>query len=213
MNLLLFNTDSIRENIVKHHNLYDFAVKDFPAENIAAKFFEANNYKVNWDAGSHKQGSDIFIGDASGWFSRGWSIKSAKEPKKGQWLSISSYRTTKYLTCLEKVTAIKKIEEATEGYIIFSRREAKTNDFLRVKYFVYVIDREVLDIDSFKIEGPSDKGDFKGSNDLGVKISIVKSMSSQVWYNVPMQMIEEGIHINKLHESEEFDVKLRPLND
>lgn len=204
-NLINLDIQKMKESLTQHHKQYDFPVKDITAENILVKFFEGNNYKVLWEQGSHRQGSDVFIIDDK---SYGYSVKSAKQPKNGQWLKISSYRTGKYDKLEDKKTVIRKIEEETQGYVIFARTEQKEKENNIVNYYVYLIDPKVLEIDSFNIESSKD-GNYEGTNQYNVKIFIKKKMSDQVWYSIPMSLIEEGVLIEKILEVGPFEMKLR----
>lgn len=198
------DTTKLQLFITEHHKLYDFPVKDIAAENIFVRFLDLNGYKPLWDQGSHKQGSDVFVDG------KGSSLKSAKEPLRGEYLKISSYRTETHVTIEDKKNAIREIEKKIENYVIFARRESKVKKQpkILINYSVYVINPEVLSIDSFRIDGPDDKGNYSGVNGLGVKLFIAKTMSSQLWHSVPMKLVRDGNEIKTLCSVGPFEMKL-----
>lgn len=209
-NILSFDTATLKKHIEDHHSIYDFPVKDIAAENILANFFESNGCKIGWEPGSHKPGSDVFI-YGNGTF--GYSVKSGKEPMRGEWFKISSYRTGSDDAVEDKKKSIREIEKDIASYVIFARTEAKTRKEpeMIVMYSVYMIDPTVLAIDSFNIDPkPDENGNFNGDNKLGVKIVIAKKMSAQVWYSVPMAIVKEGNLIKRLCEVGPFSMKIRP---
>lgn len=209
--ILKLDTSKLKSQIRTHHTQYDFPVKDLAAENILANHFEANDFVVWWEQGSHRPGADVFVCEPDTPH-RGWSVKSAKEPMSGEWLKISSYRTESWPRLADKIEAIKRIETDIAGYVIFARVESKVRKepICRVSYAVYCINPSVLTIESFNFQPePDEKGNFSGENGLGVKLFIAKTMSSQVWYSVPMKLIRDGELVSKLCEVGPFDMKLR----
>ena len=189
----IFNVNTLKTDITIFHDLFDMPLKGEYAENILVRCL-LGHYDPKWDQGSHRPGSDVFI-IRNGRF--GISVKSAKQPQKGDGLSISSYRTESWVTLQEKKDGIRKIEEGIQSYVVFARTESKQGAAKLVDYNIYAVEPNLLAIDSFVITGPSDKGDYKGINEMGVKIAIVKSMSSQVWYTVPMSLVKDGGDIVK----------------
>lgn len=205
------DTSRLQSQIRNHHSQYDFPVKDLAAENILVNFFEDNGYVVWWEQGSHRPGADVFVCEPDR-VHRGWSVKSAKEPMNGEWLKISSYRTESWPALADKIEAIKRIESDIAGYVIFARVESKVRKqpICRVCYATYCIDPSVLSINSFKFQPePDEDGNFSGVNDLGVKLFIAKTMSSQVWYSVPMTMIRDGALVKPICKAGPFEMKLR----
>jgi hypothetical protein len=197
MDFQLYDTSVITEAIKTHHNIYDFPIKDLAAENIFANFVK-KNFKgdVVWQIGSHKPGADVFIKKELK--TLGYSIKSAKEPQKGQWFSISSYRTTKWKTLEDKVQFIREAEKVIAGYAVFARIEFKMKPRMALLYNVYLIAPELLDINSFTIGKQDAKGNYQGENKNGVKLAIVENMSDQVWYKLPMTLIKKSDMVSKL---------------
>lgn len=195
VNILEFKTENLITSIQKHHDIYDFPIKDIAAENILVNYFKANNQQVIWDIGSHKPGSDIFIVGEN----KGYSIKSAKQPLTGKYLQVSSFRTSSHSTLELKKQAINKFEETIAFYIVFARTESKANKTLTIHYYLYLINPEIFNINSFTFE--KSNNDYVGINNLGIKIGIVEKMSGQVWYSLPMDLIRQSSFVSKICES------------
>lgn len=195
----------LERELSNHHRVYDLPVKSELAENIFAKYVASGHpSKVVWRSGSHAPGSDVFIKDKLR--SIGYSIKSAKEPQNGMWLHISSYRTTKHKTLEDKKQRIREIESVIAGYAVFARTESTRKSVCNVHYKVYLIAPELLNIDTFTIRA-TENGNYKGINSHGVKLSITQNMSAQLWFDVPMGLIN-GPLITKLCEVGPFEMRL-----
>lgn len=207
MNILNFNNRPLIEDIYKHHQIYDYQIKDISSENILTNFFEKNDQQVYWEIGSHKPGSDVYIFTVDKQF--GYSVKSAKEPSKnGKYLKISSYRTESNPTWEDKKKSIIEIEKDIHGYVVFSRQESKKENFISIIYSVYLIEPELLSIESFNVS-PTGNGDYKGNNNHGVELYCRKTMSSQIWLSVPMELIKNSNFVKTICNAGPFEIKRR----
>lgn len=209
MNLTTLNSSVVSDEIAAHHKIYDLPVQGSLAENIFAKALQKSypEIPVVWCAGSHAPGSDVFVKVDNK--SLGYSIKTAKQPQDGKWLKISSYRTTKAKELESKKNNIRLIENSIHGYVVFARTETKVKNqpLKTLNYNVYNIHPSVLNIDTFDIKAKQD-GNYVGENEHGVKLAITNNMSSQLWFDVPMKLLNNNDLIRNICQVGPFEMKL-----
>lgn len=138
-------------------------------------------YEVSWEPTSHTKGIDLEIKV------NGESLKiSAKggEIIKNQKLTLSSYRLTRYTTLSQMLEFLNKNATELHVYLICAREEKRAS----VKYHIFKILPEALVPE--KALNPNNweesNQEWKLRADVGFDARIVKKMSNQLWYSIPL---------------------------
>jgi len=182
---------AMRQEIINHSGCNIFPIKGEQWEEISVRSLRAAGSKVEWKAGSHGSGADIWLTDLN----QGISNKSGKITRtksSGKYeLSISSYRTTKYKTLEEKVEFFDGDGKNYGYYLILTREENKN---IR-KYKVLLIDASKITARKLKWSVKTGKTGkqtgWSGINEsLGIKMHIMKSMSDQFWIYLDLNKFE-----------------------
>lgn len=138
---------------------------------------------VKWDVGSHAKGVDIEV------LVNGTPILiSAKGGKinKKNYLSVSSYRLTRYSSLQDKLNFLHENARKLDLYLICSRNEKGTT----VEYRVFKV--RSLDLVPDLFLQPSSWRETSQAwiltrhREVGFESRIVKSMSHQLWYSIPV---------------------------
>lgn len=203
------DTSHLASSLSDFHRVCDLPVTGTHAENVLVKWLAANGLPVTWRQGSHKPGSDLFVRNLSG-MSANISVKSCKRSPRGKEFRISSYRTTSQTSISDKVAAIRQVEKNIDSYLLFARVERKV--FKRPEretvYVLYLLNPDLLAIDSFRDWRQDDKGHFHGRNNQNVILKIAANMSAQVWYTVPTALLDDPALVTEVYRSDVYKVKL-----
>jgi len=138
-------------------------------------------YEVTWEPTSHAKGVDLEIKSNSE------TLKiSAKGGKitDSRVLTLSSYRLTRFGTLPKMLDFLNKNATELDIYLICAREERQES----VKYHIFRILPNVLVPE--KALNPNDWEEsnqgWKLKADVGFEVSIVKKMSNQLWYSIPL---------------------------
>lgn len=138
-------------------------------------------YKVNWEPTSHAKGVDLEIkinGEPLRVSAKGGKITNNQE------LTLSSYRLTRFGTLPKMLEFLDKNATELDVYLICAREE-KPNS---VKYHIFrilpntLVPQKALNPNNWKEDGQA----WKLKTDVGFEASIVKKMSNQLWYTIPL---------------------------
>jgi hypothetical protein len=145
--------------------------------------------KVDWDSQSHAKSIDITVEID------GKSIKiSAKSGEiKSDAINISSYRLTTFETLEGMLNFIKSQHDKFEYYLICARQKVNNG----IKYTVFKVPASRLAPD-WLINPKNwlkDDSGFKLRNGFDFKAKIVKKMSNQLWYNIPVRYFKPNEQI------------------
>jgi hypothetical protein len=187
--------EKFEEKFKSHHELYpSIRIKSVHWEHIFQDVAsELDIVKdVIWDSKSHRSGTDIefYFNDGE---SKNISMKSGEI--KGDFLKVSSFRTSQFKTINEKVNhSVKTMSE--EDYVIFL-----TYDDFNKEYNVFTIDSKVLvnklkSLEWNKIENKNGNNKFVGER-KDFNAAFIESMSGQLWYSIHLK------HLKKL-----FSIKI-----
>lgn len=178
--LTLTQLDYLGELIKTHKKLYPkLSVK---AEQFESLFASVTN--AMWTPNNHNNGEDMLT-----------EIDGLNKPSlksgiiENDYLTISSHRTTKYKTLSEKIDFLKSREY--DSYICLSRPDKNKPH----KYYLIYFSKSTIDYDSLKWINTYNKiGDHSGwygeSHDKKIQVSIIKSMSDQVWVTLDITKIK-----------------------
>ena len=131
-----------------------------------------------WVRGSHAPGADV------------WTDKFAISAKSGSlkngFLVLSSCRLTRFKKIEEMIAFLDgHVGKNFDFYLCCARVETKSE----MIYQVYKVPAEVFVASS--IGWKKTRSGWEGSSSNGVRASIVKNMSNQLWLNVPIGLCEE----------------------
>lgn len=138
-------------------------------------------YEVTWEPTSHAKGVDLEIkinGEILRISAKGGKITDNQE------LILSSYRLTRFGTLPKMLEFLNKNATELDVYLVCAREEERES----VKYHIFRILPNVLVPE--KALNPnnweeSEQG-WKLKADVGFEASIVKKMSNQLWYSIPL---------------------------
>jgi len=138
---------------------------------------------VKWDMGSHTKGVDVEVkinGDIILISAKGGKINVKN------YLSISSYRLTRYNALTDKLSFLYENAKKLDVYLICSRNE----DGNLLKYRIFKINSLglvpplFLNLSSWR--ETSQAWILTKHKEVGFEARIVKSMSHQLWYSIPI---------------------------
>jgi len=138
-------------------------------------------HEVSWEPTSHAKGVDLEVKI------NGEILKiSAKGGKvtNNQKLTLSSYRLTRFETLTKMLEFLNKNATELDVYLICAREESQDS----VKYHIFRVLPNVLVPE--KALNPNnweeDAQGWKLKADVGFEASIIKKMSNQLWYSIPL---------------------------
>jgi hypothetical protein len=138
-------------------------------------------YKVTWDPTSHAKGVDLEVkmnGENLMISAKGGKITNNQE------LTLSSYRLTRFGTLPKMLEFLSKNAEELDIYLICAGEEEQEN----LKYHIFKILPEALvpkqALDPKNWTENSQAWSLKAK--VGFEASIVKKMSNQLWYTIPL---------------------------
>jgi len=138
-------------------------------------------YEVTWEPTSHTKGVDLEIkinGEILKISAKGGKITDNQE------LTLSSYRLTRFGTLPKMLEFLNKNATELDVYLICAREEKQDS----VKYHIFrtlpnaLVPEKALNPNNWE---ESDQG-WKLKADVGFEASIVKKMSNQLWYSIPL---------------------------
>jgi hypothetical protein len=138
-------------------------------------------YKVSWDPTSHAKGVDLEVKI------NGETLKvSAKGGKvtDDQTLTLSSYRLTRFKTLPKMLEFLHKNASELDVYLICAREEKQAS----IKYHIFkVLPDTLIPEDALKPENwEENKQGWYLTAPVGFDARIVKKMSNQLWYSIPL---------------------------
>jgi hypothetical protein len=181
--------DEIQRRINMHHELYEnITINSVYWEQILYKALCVEYNTVEWDVGSHKVGTDV-VCEGINISCKGGTISGKRVPR----LKVSSHRTTRHKTLIEKLKYLKLPHED----VICSL--APHNGGYRLTIF------HPPDVDLFEwVDYPKK---WRGTDDSGNILDIVKSMSDQYWINLDYDKLEKETYDFTVPKQEECPPK------
>jgi hypothetical protein len=166
--------------ITQHIELYPkLPLKAENFESILATILDAN-----WKPNNHSPNEDMIT-----------NIDNINKPSckagiiDGEFLTISSHRTTKYKKLEDKIKFLDTRDY--DSYLCLARpKNGKTHEYMLI-YF----DKKIINYNSLIWKDTYDKKNnhkgWEGTNiDKTIQISIIKSMSDQVWIKINKNLIK-----------------------
>jgi len=156
---------------------------------------------VFWEVGSHAKGVDIEL-----IVENDRILISAKGGKINvkDYLSLSSYRLTRYKTIEDKLDFLHENARKLDIYLICSRTDTRRSIIYRI-FKINSLDLvPSLFLDSNNWSENSQAWIFNKHKEAGLEARIVKSMSHQLWYSIP-------IRNNKLEELSNIEIAKKDL--
>ena len=170
--------ESLKNNLLKHHKLYkEIRCKGEYLEELLVISLKSQGYKVEWKPASHDKKKDLVINGEH------LSVKSGVLKPQKKKINLSGHRLTRFKYDFTKITDY--LNKSTDTLCVYnSQRESKNH-----KYSVALIKKEKfsgLEITKWEKKEKS----FIQSNHFDVEFKIQKSMSDQVWWEVPTNQLE-----------------------
>jgi hypothetical protein len=204
------------KNLVKtvrgYHLVNGAPIKEAVWEGILASSLSVSGIEYDWNNGGHQSGRDISVVD--GVRRVGVSCKSCKDKPSGKQLTLSSYRMTKCRDAEEFVKCIDFERANFDFYGILSRCE--TEDLVR--YAVHFVPSELVKasklewIEKTDKEGKSIVG-WESQEVDGVKMSVVRSMSNQLWIKLRKEAFKEYCVLDGLEVRKDVSMNYAMLYD
>lgn len=146
--------------------------------------------KVEWKLGSHEKGVDIKVKLNGKVISISAKATKVKETRGEKYISISSYRLTRYETLGEMLNFLNEESRKLDFYLLCIREEKGRNLIYRV------LKVAPKDIFPSPLLIPQNWEEYTGgwktkdnlSNQWGISAKIVRKMSSQLWITVPLTL-------------------------
>ncbi|NQS90275.1 hypothetical protein HQ584_10855 [Patescibacteria group bacterium] len=138
-------------------------------------------YEVSWEPTSHAKGVDLEIkinGEILKISAKGGKVTNNQE------LTLSSYRLTRFGTLSKMLEFLNKNATELDVYLICAREEERDS----VKYHIFkilpnaIIPEKALNPNNWEENDQR----WKLKADVGFEASIVKKMSNQLWYSIPL---------------------------
>ena len=142
-------------------------------------------HEVSWEPTSHAKGVDLEVGIGQGIFDQQKVTISAKGGKiENNALSLSSYRLTRYRTLGNMLEFLKHNAEEIDIYLICAREE----QYEQRTYNIFKVTPSALIPDAALNPENWEETDQAWilTADVGFEARIVKSMSNQLWYSIPI---------------------------
>lgn len=173
---------SFKDSLIIHHNLYTIPVSAIYHEEIFVNSARKAGYIIpDWKPGSHKKGSDVTVINET----KKHLISCKGGTIDKNYLTISSHRTTEHKTIEEKIIFLNLNHQDGHCSLIYQN----INDEHTYKY--YWIPNNICKINNFtEQKGPRGGEYWIGNNDYGTKGKITKSMSDQLWLEIPLEICE-----------------------
>lgn len=189
-------TDKFQSELIKtikgYHLVSSCPIKEAVWESILAQTLSRCECKNTWKPGCHESGKDITIGD------QGISCKSTKLAKKS--FAISSYRMTLCNSGEEFTREIDLKRNNFSHYAILARQEKQSD----ISYNLYMIPAEEIKAasKSWTEHRNKDKSKIKKwttDSDNGYYMSVVASMSNQLWIKVDRKKFDKFIVVKDIN--------------
>ncbi len=184
----------LQKDLQAYHELFDAKRCDsWQLEELivrAIKFDTSVNPQVKWTEAGHDDKADITI-RSNGTYQQ-LQIKSGKIlPKKGQ-LELSGHRLGKYRGDMDKISDYLNSSTADILSVPYSRVENKRGRHHQYQIAYVPIQRlhGLRGCDWTKKQGPRGGVQYTQSNSCGVEFRILPSMSWQVWWRIPLELID-----------------------
>tara|TARA_B100001093_G_C26835943_1_gene1018352 strand:- start:512 stop:1069 length:558 start_codon:yes stop_codon:yes gene_type:complete len=170
--------ETLKINLLKHHHLYkQIRCKAEYLEELLTMSLKSDNYEIEWKPASHDKKKDLIVNGEN------LSVKSGVlKPHKNEIL-ISGHRLTRFKHDFDKITDY--LNSSTETLCIYNPDERSENP----KYSIALIKKEKFS-GLNRTEWLSNGKNFTQTNHFDVKFKIQKSMSDQVWWQVPTSQLE-----------------------
>ena len=168
----------LKDNILKHHHLYkQIRCKGEYLEELLTMSLKSDNYEVEWKPASHDKKKDLIVNGEN------LSVKSGELKPLKNVIQISGHRLTRFKYDFNKITDY--LNNSTVTLCIYNPDKKSKSP----KYSIALIKKEKfsgLDATDWQLNGKS----FTQINHFDVKFTIQKSMSDQVWWQVPVSQLE-----------------------
>ncbi|MGL9687891.1 MAG: hypothetical protein ACQBVK_03940 [Candidatus Phytoplasma sp. TWB_XP] len=183
-----------KKYLEKYHELFDCGrCSSWQLEELIVKSIKkdlSNTDVVKWSGNNHKIECDILINNKIQ-----LQIKSGKIDKLGINLILSGYRLGRFKEDLEQIT---KFINQNNSFIItipYHKNEEQTNK--RHIYQICYLPKDIFKISKLNI-WKKKKKDYFLINNKGVEFKIAPSMSWQIWWTIPLKLIQEKSEILKV---------------
>jgi len=177
----------IKEKLGTFHSLFrGCRLKAEWWEEVLFQTFQECGYEnVEWRPHTHGRGKDIDVNDIRISCKGGQIVNKRFKDGIKKCLSLSSHRTTSQKTLEEKLDVIS--EKLVDIYFCLANPNPKDKDNL--KYKLYIFDAKILNFRG--LEWEEKKGGWKATGKFLARIE--KSMSHQLWFDIPIELLSEGI--------------------
>ncbi len=193
------------EKLIKFHSLNSIvpinADRWEEIINATLKFMGKN---PEWNQGSHSAGADVWTKD--------FSISAKSGKISGDSLMISSYRLTRFNNLEEMKEFIDGEGKNFNIYLCCARIDSETERI----YKIFLIDANVISAkrinwgDSYSKDKKVHSG-WEGKDKNGVLLRIVRTMSNQLWMEVPLKLCDKilEVKINKKNLGSKIEEPLK----
>lgn len=182
----------IEELIRKHHELYDGKVDGLHWEELSYKALTYCGVDTVYENGSHSIGTDIVIDNMNVSYKSGLSLHKKRMDK--HFYVYSGSRTTKHKTLTEKIAFLTSSD--VTDFAFCEATPTKVDDkVVKWDYTLRTMSHTQIPYDTLEFDYDDDSGIPIPTTITGKDINsefvckINKSMSSQIWYWVPLEWL------------------------
>ena len=181
---------SFFQSLDKYHELFSGGrCQSWEQEELIVKAIQSDTssqHQVRWREGGHDDKADIKVQTNGSEFNL--QIKSGKVQKKNKTLSLSGYRLGRFNRDMEKITDYLNSHMA--NLISVSCEKINNEKGRQFIYQIYYVDIKYLKLkhDEWEEKGAG----YTQTNEHNVDFSLHPSMSWQVWWKIPLDLLEEG---------------------
>jgi len=161
---------SLRETLQSYQGIVDFVISGILWEQVIKKAANTCGLEVTWNPNSHKRGWDMIIEEKK------TSVKGGVETKDNY--KFAAYRTTSEPLLADKISMMQRDKRNFDCYLYLSKNKSGNN----VKYTLWTFPANFCDFTSF--QWTETEKAWKSNIVSGIQLSIVKSLSEQVWVRV-----------------------------
>lgn len=182
---------NLEKDLKKFHELFQggrcqaWQLEELIAKAIRSDF--ARSEKVIWKGNGHDIGCDIMVNDEVEMQIKSGTIKNNV-------LTLSGHRLGRFKGDMREITDFLNQNAYLLVAVPYYTKECEKGK--THIYQLFYIDNEILQIDNWQdwkeVEGKTGSISYSNKNKHGVDASIRPSMSWQIWWNIPLSILDEN---------------------
>jgi hypothetical protein len=181
---------NLERDLGKFHELFQGGrCQAWQLEELLAKAIRSDfnrSHRVKWKGNGHDMGHDILVDDTYP-----LQVKSGKI--EDGTLVLSGHRLTRFKGNLEKITDF--LNASSYSLIAVPYKTHEDENGRKHIYQIFYLDTDMLKLDDHEqweeVSGKKGGVSYRATNNIGVELQIIPSMSWQVWWKIPISEIHQ----------------------